>query len=130
MWLLPFFKTIFKSLGQKPPTHDYPRVPIPKDPLVRGGVAVDISTCIFCNLCARRCPTDAIKVDKGRKELEISRFQCVVCAACVEVCPKKSIEMRPELDSPSDVKTWEKFSGALPEKEAPTQADANVTPDA
>ena len=113
MWLLPFFKTIFTSLGRKAPTHDYPRLPIPKDPLVRGSVAIDIDACIFCTLCARKCPTDAIVVSKAQKELELSRFKCVVCAACVEICPKKCIQMLPELDSPSAVKTTEKLTPAV-----------------
>jgi len=103
MWLLPFFKTIFSSLVKKPSTYAYPNAPMPKFPQVRGCVDIDIDTCILCNICARRCPADAITVSKERRELKLSRFQCIVCAACVDVCPKKCIQMLPELDAASDV---------------------------
>jgi len=103
MWLLPFFKTIFSSLGKKPSTYAFPYAPMQKDPLVRGRVDIDIDACIFCNICARRCPADAIIVSKERRELAIARFQCIVCAACVEACPKKCIVMHPQLDAVSDV---------------------------
>ena len=123
MWLLPFFKTLFKSLGQKAPTHTYPYAPMPKDPIVRGHVEIDINTCIFCNICARKCPTDAIAMDRKNKEWEISHFQCIVCGECVEVCPKKCLFMRPELPPASDTKTTEKVI-------APPQVEENVKADA
>jgi len=118
MWLLPLFKTIFTSLGRKAPTHNYPRVPIPKDPTVRGSIAIEIETCIFCTICARKCPTDAIVVDRAKKELELSRFECIVCAACIDACPKKSIKMLPELDSPSHEKTTEKYTASAVTEDA------------
>jgi len=135
MWLLPFFKTIFKSLGGKPSTYAYPYAPMPKDPLVRGHVEIDIDACIFCTLCARKCPTDAIVVSKERRELEISHFQCIVCAGCVEVCPKKCIHMRPELSAVSDVLTKNTLVAKMPEpekatKDTQTREKETVTADA
>ena len=133
MWLLPFFKTLFKSLGSKAPTHTYPYAPMPKAPIVRGHVEIDIDSCIFCNICARKCPTDAIAMDKKGKEWEISHFQCIMCSECVDVCPKKCLYMRPELPPASDVRTKEKVIGIAQDEEnvtADVQAKELVTADA
>ena len=118
MWLLPFFKTLFKSLGSKTPTHSYPKAPMPKDPLVRGHIEIEIESCIFCNICARKCPTDAIVMDRKNKEWEIFHFQCIVCGECVEACPKKCLFMRPELTGASDTKIKEKVVATAPEESA------------
>ena len=126
MWLLPFFKTLFKSLGSKAPTYKYPYAPMPKDPLVRGHVEIDIAACIFCNICARKCPTNAIAMDRQSKEWEIAPFQCIVCGECVEACPKKCLYMRPQLTPASDVQTIEKVVATA----AGAEAEENVTADA
>jgi len=102
MRFLPFAKTLFKSLGQKPSTHAYPYAPMPKDPLVRGHLAIDINECIFCGVCAKKCPARAITVTKEHREWEIERFQCILCGACTQACPKKCLMMRPELTPASD----------------------------
>ena len=124
MWLIPFFKTLFKSLGQKSITYKYPYAPMPKDPIVRGHVEIDVTRCIFCNICVRKCPTDALFVDKKSKEWEIDHFQCIVCGECVEVCPKKCLYMRPELAAASDSRTREKVRGEQFETKESGTADA------
>ena len=44
--------------------------------------------------CARKkCPSDAIEVDRKAKTWAIDRLRCVICGACVEVCPKKCLSM-------------------------------------
>ena len=116
MWLVPFFKTLLKSLCKKSSTHIYPHAPMPKDPIVRGHVEIDIDSCIFCNICTRKCPVDAISVDRPNREWEIAHFQCIVCNACVEACPKKCLYMRPELAVASYIVTKEKVTGTSPAK--------------
>ena len=112
MAIIPIAKTIFRSLVQKPATLKYPFAPMPKDPLVRGSISIDINACIFCGLCERKCPTHAIKVVKNDRSWEISRFQCIVCNACAEVCPKKCLHMINELPSASVEKIPEKSTAA------------------
>lgn len=90
-------KLIISSLFQKEATVSYPISPMKKDPLVRGHVDIDIEACIFCGICSKKCPTDAIEVDKAEKTWEISRFQCILCNNCVESCPKKCLYMNEEL---------------------------------
>lgn len=102
MAFLPIAKIIFSSLFKKNATLAYPFEPMPKDPLVRGHLEIDIDNCAFCGICGKKCPTQAINVDRNSKEWEIARFQCIVCGACVEACPKKCLHMSPELIPASD----------------------------
>lgn len=85
---------IFKNLGSKPATRMYPfekREPF-KD--ARGQISgIDIDKCIFCGICSRKCPADAINVNRQEKSWEIDQFKCVICGVCTEVCPKKCILM-------------------------------------
>ncbi|MCL2665882.1 MAG: 4Fe-4S binding protein [Defluviitaleaceae bacterium] len=105
MAYLPFLKPVIKSFFKKPATQSYPFAPMPKDDLVRGHVEIDAESCIFCGICARKCPTAAIATDKNEKSWTISRFACIVCSACCEACPKKCLFMKKELTPASEVKT-------------------------
>ena len=86
-------ENVLKNLVSKPATRMYPfdkREPF-KDS--RGHISgCDIDKCIFCGICQRKCPADAIVVNKSEKSWEIDQFKCVICNACVEVCPKKCID--------------------------------------
>nr|WP_156770018.1 4Fe-4S binding protein [Methanocaldococcus sp. FS406-22] len=57
---------------------------------------LDENTCIKCGICARFCPTNAIKVVR-RKSIEVNLDLCMGCGACAEVCPKKCIKVEREL---------------------------------
>ncbi|MDP4093511.1 MAG: 4Fe-4S binding protein [Bacillota bacterium] len=93
--MLDMIKNVFKNLGSKPATRQYPfekREPFKN---TRGQVGgVDIDTCIFCGICSRKCPSNAITVNKNEKSWEINRYKCVVCGVCSEVCPKKCLHMQ------------------------------------
>ena len=83
--------SILKNLTSKPATRLYPfekREPY-KD--TRGKIDIDIDTCIFCGICSKKCPSDAIVVNKLEKSWEIDPFKCIMCSACCDVCPKKSL---------------------------------------
>jgi formate hydrogenlyase subunit 6/NADH:ubiquinone oxidoreductase subunit I len=123
MWVLPFFKTLFKNLSRGAATIDYPNAPVAKDPAARGGITLDIDKCIFCTLCVRTCPAYAINVDKELKEVEIKFFSCVLCAACTYICPKKCIYMQPQLNPPSSTITTERFIWRPKEAEEAEIAD-------
>lgn len=54
-----------------------------------GKIVNDISKCILCGLCARKCPNDAITVDRtGEKTWSINRDECIQCGACIDACLK------------------------------------------
>ncbi|KJJ85969.1 ech hydrogenase subunit F [Candidatus Omnitrophus magneticus] len=86
-------KIILKSLFNKPATTRYPFVPIKRHPKMRGALEIEISSCIFCGLCQKKCLTAALIVDRNQKTWEIDRLSCISCGNCVEVCPKKCLKL-------------------------------------
>lgn len=103
-------KTVFKSLFSKPATLMYPIEPRIPYKNTRGHIAITINDCIFCGICSKKCPSDAINVAKTEKQWEIDRFKCVSCNLCVEVCPKKCLTMENAYTSPSTGKHINTFT--------------------
>ena len=91
---------IFKNLFRRPATRMYPAVKRENFELSRGHVEIEIATCIFCGICSRKCPADAIVVEKPKKAWTIDPYKCVLCAACVDACPKKCLYMKNEQSYP------------------------------
>ncbi|MBQ9955611.1 MAG: 4Fe-4S binding protein [Eggerthellaceae bacterium] len=90
------------SVFKKPETLLYPFEQKQAPAGLRGHVIVDLSMCVFCGICQKRCPADAIAVDKAAGTWAIDDFACVQCACCVKECPKNCLLMEP---SPSAVGT-------------------------
>jgi formate hydrogenlyase subunit 6/NADH:ubiquinone oxidoreductase subunit I len=86
-------KTVLRNLAEGPATRQYPLVPARTSALTRGHIAFDPATCRSCGLCSRRCPCEAIRLDKEEKVWEINRMRCIACSDCVEGCPFGSITM-------------------------------------
>lgn len=53
----------------------------------------DPSRCVYCTLCAKKCPAGAIEVDRANKTWKLDDEKCVACGTCAEACPKKCIVM-------------------------------------
>lgn len=53
----------------------------------------DPSRCVYCTLCAKKCPAGAIEVDRANKTWKLDDEKCVACGTCAEACPKKCIIM-------------------------------------
>ncbi|AUS98324.1 formate hydrogenlyase [Clostridium thermosuccinogenes] len=87
-------RNVLKNMVSKPATRNYPLYKRPSFKDTRGRVGGnDMEKCIFCGICSRKCPSQAIKVNKTEKTWEIDPFKCVICGECASVCPKKSIYM-------------------------------------
>jgi ech hydrogenase subunit F len=102
-------KLALKWSLSKPATSQYPftpRIPLVKS---RGRVEFTKDTCIYCNVCAKRCPTDALVVNRKEKQWVIDRLRCITCGCCVEVCPKKSLAMATAHESPALARGHEVF---------------------
>ncbi len=84
---------VLKWMLRKPQTHRYPFEPRQPFPGSRGALAIDLPTCVFCGICAKRCPTQALEVDRAAKRWSIDRLRCITCNYCVEQCPKKCLEL-------------------------------------
>lgn len=110
--------TIMKNLFSKPETRLYPAEERILYPQTRGHIEFYSDKCIFCTLCAKRCPADAIKVDRAGKTLTFQPFRCIVCAACVEGCPQGAIGLVEKWRTPEFSKPVEVHQGVVEEKPA------------
>ena len=70
---------VLKSLCLAPATFRYPFVRKIYYKNTRGSIAIEISKCIYCTTCQRKCPAQAITVSKADKEWKIDRLRCVSC---------------------------------------------------
>jgi formate hydrogenlyase subunit 6/NADH:ubiquinone oxidoreductase subunit I len=94
--MLTMLKNIFRNLTSRPATRRYPfvvREPIPGS---RSRLEIDPAVCIYCGICARRCPANAIAVSKDPKSWTLDPYRCILCGYCTEVCPKKCLSMNPK----------------------------------
>jgi formate hydrogenlyase subunit 6/NADH:ubiquinone oxidoreductase subunit I len=112
MSVLSMTKTLIKSVIHGPYTTQYPIKKKDYFEKTRGHIEIQISDCIFCSLCERRCPTGAIKVDKATGLWSIERLQCIQCNYCTEVCPKKCLRMETQYSTPAFEKGREEFRDA------------------
>lgn len=101
-------KTI-KNLFSRPACRMYPVKTRRAFAATRGKIQVEMDKCILCGICQKRCPGNAIKVDKPGNMWEISRYRCVTCNACVDVCPKKCLRSENEYNSAFFNKSSERF---------------------
>ena len=69
---------------------------IPHRMLRMKNIEVDESKCDSCMTCVKFCPTDAIKVEEGKKAI-IDTDACVGCGACASLCPEGAITLEREL---------------------------------
>jgi formate hydrogenlyase subunit 6/NADH:ubiquinone oxidoreductase subunit I len=102
-------KMVMRSLLRKPATLMYPVIPREYKELTRGHIEVDMGACILCGICSKKCPTDAISVDKKTKSWSIQRMRCIQCSCCVDVCPKKCLTNVGTYTIPNVVKIADTF---------------------
>lgn len=125
MGLMKFTGFALKNLFSKPATSNYPFEPAVYPEASRGHIEIDIDDCIMCGMCQRKCPSDAIKVDKATRTWSIERMGCVQCENCVNGCPKKCLSIKPGYSEPSATKTVDSYSQPIPEKPAKAESDNN-----
>jgi formate hydrogenlyase subunit 6/NADH:ubiquinone oxidoreductase subunit I len=93
---MPYFemsRLALKWAFTKPPTSRYPFEPRQVIPGSRGQLVFTKDNCVYCTVCAKKCPTGALTVNRAQKRWVIDRLRCISCGYCVEVCPKNSLEM-------------------------------------
>ena len=81
-------------------TDDYHMVATdPKDLITTGvchkktvkGLLTVSDACVYCTLCARKCPEGAITVDRANKTWAVDHDKCTKCGTCIGTCPKKAL---------------------------------------
>ena len=65
-------------------------------PAAGGHPVNDASKCVYCTLCAKKCPQEAITVDRAAKSWTLSEEDCIGCGLCAASCPKKCLTMSGE----------------------------------
>jgi len=90
------FKTIMKQFFHTPATTQFPYAPMENFEGTRGHLVFDPSKCTSCMMCMKRCPSQAITVQRAEKIWTIDRFRCVMCGNCVDVCKFDSLSMERE----------------------------------
>jgi ech hydrogenase subunit F len=88
------------NLFRKPSTRRYPAEPYVPKVAARGSLQIAFDNCNLCTLCAKRCPTGALIVDRVSRYWEIDRMRCIVCGYCVESCPKSCLALSPVYSAP------------------------------
>ena len=101
MRLFAIFKDILGNLVKGPATRNYPFEKRPPFPGERGKLVIDAEKCIYCGLCAKKCPSNALAVSRNPKEWRFEKFRCILCGSCVEGCPKKCLHLTSRLDGES-----------------------------
>ena len=61
------------------------------EPRGDGKPTQDPNKCIYCTICARKCPGEALTVDRKEKIWKLDEDKCVACGTCADVCPKNAI---------------------------------------
>jgi ferredoxin len=54
-------------------------------------VKVTVEKCTGCGDCTDACPSEALKVESGK--VQVNEDECSDCAACVDVCPENALSL-------------------------------------
>ena len=65
-------------------------------PAAGGHPVNDASKCVYCTLCAKKCPQEAITVDRAARSWTLDEENCIGCGLCAASCPKKCLTMSGE----------------------------------
>ena len=109
---MPYFQMSMLALRwalSRPVTTRYPFEPRDPLPRSRGRLVFNRGSCVYCTVCAKKCPTGALVVNRTQKKWAIDRLLCITCGYCVEACPKKSLELEPMHTAPAITKDRELY---------------------
>lgn len=88
---------VLKNLFGKKQTRSFPLGPEREAfERSRGQIVMEPDNCILCSICARKCPADAITVNRANGEWKLDAFRCIICGECATSCPKKCITLTNE----------------------------------
>ncbi len=91
-----------RTLFRKPFTQRYPKERPSVPPGLRGKLEHSREKCVYCGLCDRYCPSDAIEVDVKNKVWTHDLGKCLFCGQCEDVCRdmarKNAIKMTPAFE--------------------------------
>jgi ech hydrogenase subunit F len=115
---------ILKNLVTEKATRLYPFEERQPYDHARGELVNDVNKCNFCGICAAKCPSACITVDKKTATWECALFSCLFCGICVEACPKKSLAQKTDYRKPVLTAQVVSIQGTIKEKEAPDENES------
>jgi energy-converting hydrogenase A subunit Q len=59
-----------------------------------GEIVTDIDACMACGVCVKKCPTDALRLEKD--EVKVDSNKCILCGECDIICPVNAIKLKTE----------------------------------
>ena len=83
---------------------------------VRGELHINIEKCTFCMVCQKRCPSDAIEIDRKEAIWTLNPSRCILCNICVEDCKFDALYMTSKWRAPFIKNEPVSFKGSLPAK--------------
>ncbi len=89
-----FTPVVIQNFIGKRATRRYPFVVRPPFENARGEICNDIQICTFCGVCAAKCPSQCITVDKKSTTWSCNPMACVYCGVCAESCPSGSLQQK------------------------------------
>jgi len=102
-------KLALKWVFTTPATTSYPFEPRIEIDGSRGWLVFTDDDCVYCNVCAKKCPTGALQVIRAEKTVTLDRLSCITCGCCVEVCPKDSLKLSSGHGTPQVTKGRESY---------------------
>jgi ech hydrogenase subunit F len=107
----------------KPVTSKYPFEPRVAIPGSRGSLSFDVDTCVYCGVCAKKCPTGALVIHRKLRKWAIDRLLCITCGYCVDACPKKSLALETAHATPTVTRDKEYYSSPEKPKATPNKPE-------
>jgi len=83
---------------------------------LRGELKIHIDKCTFCMVCEKRCPADAIEVDRKEGIWTLNPSRCILCNVCVEDCKYDALYMDNHWRAPYTENKSISFKGTPPKK--------------
>ena len=107
---------VLRNLFRKSSTRLYPKETRETFERSRGELYNEIKDCVFCRICARKCPSQCITVDTKEATWQCDPFACIYCGVCVENCPEKCLHQKQEYRKPVTEKGVIFMKGELKKK--------------
>ncbi|NLF38192.1 4Fe-4S binding protein [bacterium] len=91
---------VIRNFLHRPATRRYPFEKREPFAGARGHLVIDPATCVYCGICATKCPANALAVSRDPKSWTLDPYKCILCGYCIESCPKKCLSMNPHHREP------------------------------
>jgi ech hydrogenase subunit F len=109
--------TILRNFVGKRATRRYPAIVRPPFEHARGEIYNNIQNCTFCGVCAAKCPSQCITVDKKAATWSCNPSACVYCGVCAESCPSGSLQQKRDYRRAVKAKEMIFLRGEIKDKE-------------